>query len=143
MFAAAEAKHIHLASNSTYRSFPDQRRIYDGDVANLGRAAADRLTLRPGYSEHQTGLAIDIGVSSGLCSLDQCFGASRASRWLATHAWQHGFVLRYSKGQESVTGIEWEPWHFRYLGTDLAKAVHESGATTLEHFFGLPASPHY
>jgi D-alanyl-D-alanine carboxypeptidase len=143
MFAGAAKVGVHLASNSSYRPYTDQKRIFRGDVAHLGRKGADRLTLRPGYSEHQTGLAMDIGVVSGACSLDPCFGTSRASRWLDAHSWQYGYVLRYPKGQEQETGIEWEPWHFRYVGASLAAEYHRSGAVTLESFFGLPASPDY
>ncbi|MGN6743139.1 MAG: M15 family metallopeptidase [Amnibacterium sp.] len=143
MFAAARADGIHLASNSTYRPYDDQRRIYDGDVQNLGVAGADRLTARPGYSEHQTGLAIDIGTGSGRCDIDPCFGGTPEGRWLAANACHYGFVLRYPQGQEPVTGIEFEPWHYRYVGIPLAADYHRTGATSLEQYFGLPPSPHY
>ena len=143
LFAAAAKAGIHLASNSTYRPYQDQRRIYAGDVQRLGVAGADRLTARPGYSEHQTGLAMDIGTASGHCDLDPCFARTPEGRWLAADAWRYGFVLRYPDGQEPVTGIEFEPWHYRYVGSTLAAQYHAEGATSLEAFFGLPPSPAY
>lgn len=143
MFAAAGRAGVHLASNSTYRPYSDQRAIYDGDISRIGVAGADRLTARPGYSEHQTGLAIDIGTASGRCDLDPCFARTPEGRWLAASAWRYGFVLRYPAGQEQVTGIEFEPWHYRYVGGPLAAAYHAEGAPTLESFFGLPPSPSY
>jgi zinc D-Ala-D-Ala carboxypeptidase len=143
LFAAAGTAGIHLASNSTYRPYADQQRIYAGDRQRLGVAGADRLTARPGYSEHQTGLAVDIGTGRGHCDLDPCFATTPEGRWLAANAWRYGFVLRYPDGQEQVTGIEFEPWHYRYVGIPLAKAYHDEHATSLEAFFGLPASPAY
>jgi D-alanyl-D-alanine carboxypeptidase len=143
LFAAAARDSLALVSNSTYRPFDDQRRIYDADRARLGLAGADRLTARPGYSEHQTGLAMDIGAAHGGCNLDPCFAATPEGRWLARNAWRFGFVLRYPKGEERETGIEFEPWHYRYVGTPLARELHVTGTPTLEQFFGLPASPSY
>jgi D-alanyl-D-alanine carboxypeptidase len=143
LFAAAGRAGIRLVSNSTYRPFDDQRRIYAGDRKRLGVAGADRLTARPGYSEHQTGLAIDIGTRSGRCSLDPCFASTPEGRWLAANAWRYGFLLRYPHGQEQVTGIEFEPWHYRYVGVSLAADYHDTRASTLEQYFGLPASPSY
>ncbi len=143
LFAAGAAAGVHLASNSTYRPFTDQQRIYAADRQRLGPAGADRLTARPGYSEHQTGLAIDIGTVSGHCDLDPCFATTPEGRWLAANAWRYGFVLRYPDGQEQVTGIEFEPWHYRYVGSALATEYHDERATSLEAFFGLPPSPAY
>ena len=143
LFAAARKDGLLLASNSTYRSYADQREVYDSDLADLGRAKADLLTAHPGCSEHQTGLAIDIGAESGRCTLDTCLGAMPEGRWLAANAWRFGFLLRYPKDKVAVTGFQYEPWHFRYLGTDLAHHLHRIGVQTLEEFFGLPAAPVY
>lgn len=143
MFAAARRDGIDLASNSTYRSYLDQRSVYDGNLKTLGRAAADRLTAHPGCSEHQTGLAIDIGPESGQCSLEVCMGELPEGRWLATHAWRYGFLLRYPADKVTITGYQYEPWHFRYLGTALATELHRTHIATLEEFFGLPAAPDY
>lgn len=143
LFAAAKADGLELASNSAYRSFTTQRSVYEGNVQRLGRTVADHLTAHPGCSEHQTGLAIDIGALSGRCSLDVCMGDEPEGRWLAANAWRHGFLLRYPADKVAVTGYQYEPWHFRFLGRPLARELHDTGVRTLEEFFGLPAAPDY
>jgi D-alanyl-D-alanine carboxypeptidase len=75
--------------------------------------------------------------------LQQCFGATAAGKFVAANAWEYGFVVRYPEGKEAVTGYIWEPWHLRYVGKDLSTAMHNSGITTMEEFFGLPAAPGY
>jgi len=135
MFQAAfDEAGLELASNSAYRSYSAQEEVYDGD---------DLSTARPGYSEHQTGLTMDIGAVSGECSLDACFGETEEGIWLRDNAWRFGFILRYPADKTPVTGYEYEPWHFRYVGVELATEMHETGFTTLEEFFGLPAAPEY
>ncbi|MBM7832119.1 D-alanyl-D-alanine carboxypeptidase [Agromyces cerinus] len=132
--AASDEADLSLASNSAYRSYSTQEEIYDGD---------DLLTARPGFSEHQTGLVMDIGAESGDCSLDACFADTAEGIWLRDNAWRFGFILRYPADKTPVTGYEFEPWHFRYVGVPLATEMHETGVTTLEEFFGLPAAPEY
>ncbi|MGX5694758.1 M15 family metallopeptidase [Agromyces soli] len=132
--AASDEAGLALASNSAYRSYSTQEEIYDGD---------DTLTARPGYSEHQTGLVMDIGAESGDCSLEACFGDTPEGIWLRDNAYRFGFILRYPADKMEVTGYEYEPWHFRYVGVPLATEMHERGVTTLEEFFGLPAAPEY
>jgi D-alanyl-D-alanine carboxypeptidase len=134
---------LALQSQSAYRSFEAQTRIYDSDIVNLGQAGADLSTARPGTSEHQTGLTIDISAQPGQCSLNACFGDTPHGQWLAANAWRFGFLLRYPADKVEITGYEYEPWHFRYIGTDLATEMHETGVRTLEEFFGLPAAPAY
>jgi D-alanyl-D-alanine carboxypeptidase len=143
MFEAAADEGLELASQSAYRSYPTQVRVYNGWVNELGREAADLTSARPGHSEHQTGLSIDISAVPANCSLDQCFGDTPQGRWLAQNAWTFGFVLRYPEGTTPITGYEYEPWHFRYVGEDLAAELHDEGDPTLEEFFGLPAAPDY
>jgi D-alanyl-D-alanine carboxypeptidase len=135
---------LEMQSISAYRSYSAQVRVYNNWVASLGQEGADLTSARPGFSEHQTGLAMDIDAkpSSG-CALDQCFADTPQGIWLAKNAWKYGFVLRYPEGLTDVTGYEFEPWHYRYIGIDLAKQYHDSGATTLEGFFGLPDAPDY
>ncbi|GAA4379641.1 M15 family metallopeptidase [Agromyces bauzanensis] len=135
MFQAAfDEAGLELASNSAYRSYWAQDSIYDGD---------DLTTARPGFSEHQTGLTIDIGPLSGECSLDECFAETPEGIWLRDNAWRFGFILRYPADKTPVTGYSFEPWHFRYVGVDLATEMRETGVTTLEEFFGLPPAPEY
>lgn len=140
---AAAAARIRLLSISAYRSFASQQRVYGEDLKRYGRAVADRQTARPGYSEHQTGLAIDLGARSGRCALAACFGTTREGRWIAVNAWRFGFVLRYLKGADRITGYEYEPWHLRYVGAALAAELHRSPGEPLERFFGLPDAPTY
>ncbi|WEO77655.1 D-alanyl-D-alanine carboxypeptidase family protein [Cryobacterium sp. SO2] len=144
LFAAFTAETgLALQSQSAYRSFEAQTRVYDGDVANLGQAGADLSTARPGTSEHQTGLTIDISAQPPQCSLDACFGDTPHGQWLAANAWRFGFLLRYPADKVGITGYEFEPWHFRYIGIDLATEMHNTNVSTLEEFFGLPAAPSY
>ncbi|MCR8671289.1 M15 family metallopeptidase [Agrococcus sp. HG114] len=128
---------------SSYRSFERQGELYRGYVARYGQAEADTTSARPGHSEHQTGLAIDVSGTGGQCRLATCFGDTAAGRWLAANAWQHGFVVRYPQGLEHITGYEWEPWHLRYVGVEVSTAMREGGVATLEEFFGTGAAPDY
>ena len=144
LFAAASAEAgLTLASNSAYRSYDSQVAVYNQDVVANGQAFADTSTARPGTSEHQTGLAIDIGADSRNCSLSTCFGDTAEGQWLAANAWRFGFLLRYPADKTDVTGYAFEPWHYRYIGADLSTEMHNTGVSTLEEFFGLPAAPNY
>ena len=77
------------------------------------------------------------------CALDQCFADTPQGTWLAENGWRFGFIVRYPKDKTPITGYEYEPWHMRYVGVDLATEMHKTGVTTLEEFFGLPAAPDY
>jgi D-alanyl-D-alanine carboxypeptidase len=144
LFAAAEAEAgLRLQSLSTYRSYSTQVRVYNDIVASRGQDYANRRSAQPGHSEHQTGLSIDIGSIPASCAFDPCFGDTAHGRWLAENAWRFGFHLRYPQGGTPVTGYDYEPWHYRYVGLELAAELHETGIPTLEEFFGLPAAPDY
>jgi len=133
-----------LVAQSGYRAYDIQETVYNRYVAQLGVAGADLTSARPGYSEHQTGMAIDILATGSGCSLDgPCFGETTAGQWLAANAYRFGYLLSYPADKTAVTGYEYEPWHFRYIGVDLATEMHNEGVTTLEEFFGLPAAPGY
>ncbi|TFC49567.1 D-alanyl-D-alanine carboxypeptidase family protein [Cryobacterium sp. TMT1-21] len=134
---------LQLQSQSSYRSYSTQVDVYNQDVASNGQAVADTSTARPGTSEHQTGLTIDISALPGICSLEACFGDTPHGTWLAGNAWRFGFLLRYPADKVPVTGYGYEPWHFRYIGVELATEMHDRGVTTLEELFGLPAAPGY
>lgn len=142
LYQAANAAGAGFKVSTAYRSYSFQKALYDPRAKSRGVSVADRTTARPGFSEHQTGLSVDI-YTTDACHLDQCFGATAAGQYVAEHAWEYGFVLRYPEGKEGVTGYVSEPWHLRYVGMDLATAMHDSGVTTLEEFFGLPAAPDY
>jgi D-alanyl-D-alanine carboxypeptidase len=134
---------LEMQSQSAYRSYSAQVSTYNNWVSQLGQEGADLTSARPGHSEHQTGLAIDISAKPAVCSLDQCFADTPQGTWLAANAYKYGFVLRYPDGYTDITGYEFEPWHYRYVGVELATEYVASGATTLEEFFGLPAAPTY
>jgi D-alanyl-D-alanine carboxypeptidase len=144
MFAAFEAQTgLKMQAQSAYRSYQTQVSVYAGWVASKGQAGADLTSARPGFSEHQTGLAIDVSALPAVCTLQRCFADTPQGQWLAANAVDYGFVLRYPDGGTPVTGYEFEPWHYRYVGVDTATAYRASGATTLEQYFGLPAAPTY
>lgn len=120
---------------SGYRSAKDQQAVHDLYVQRSGSKVADSLSARAGYSEHQTGLAADL--SNGTCELRACFGDTAAGKWIAAHAHEYGFIVRYEQGQEKTTGYRYEPWHLRYLGPELTKSYLASGARSLEEYYGL------
>lgn len=143
MFSAASADGVSLVFGSGYRSEALQRQFYNSYVAQDGQASADRLSARPGTSEHQTGLTFDATSLSGACHLETCFENTPEGTWLRNNAYKHGFIIRYPEGKESITGYSYEPWHMRYVGVELATEMHNTGIQTLEEFFGLPAAPDY
>ena len=143
MFADAAAAGVPLRITSAYRSFESRARINRQLVQQLGQERADIASARPGHSEHQTGLAIDVGALSGTCELDACFGTTPQGLWLVENAYRYGFILRYPDGLTAITGYAYEPWHWRYVGVELATEMRETGVATLEEFFGLPPAPTY
>lgn len=144
MAVAAESAGVgRLGANNGYRSYGLQVTTYESHVRDQGQAGADAGSARPGHSEHQTGLAVDVVACGALCGGLDGFGATAQSDWVAAHAWEYGFVVRYEDIGSPVTGYAPEPWHLRYVGRDLAAAYHQGGFHTLEEFFGLPAAPDY
>ena len=130
-----DAASLGLKIASAFRSYDYQRRVHDAVVAGQGSAEADRISARPGFSEHQTGLAVDLVTPlQPACDFQQCFATTPAGRWLADHSWEYGFLIRYTAGNERVTGYAPEPWHLRYVGKPLAAAMREAGVSTLEEF---------
>ena len=115
---------------SGFRSYETQTGLYNNYVATYGQAEADTFSARPGTSEHQTGLAMDVGW------IDDSYGDTPSGIWLANNCYKYGFIIRYPKGKESITGYKYEPWHIRYLGVDIAKEVYESGLC-LEEYLGV------
>jgi D-alanyl-D-alanine carboxypeptidase len=142
MFAAAKAQGINLKLTSGYRSYSLQVSVYNGYVASDGVAKADTYSARPGHSEHQTGLAADVEPLSGRCELDICFESTPEGQWVAANAYQYGFIVRYAKDTQNLTGYQYEPWHVRYVGTELAQEIHKTNQT-LEQFFGLDTFSDY
>jgi len=143
MFAAAKHDGLQLMLASGYRSYNLQVSVYGAEVKNFGQTQADRESARPGFSEHQTGLAADIEPASRTCEVTDCFGDTAEGKWVAANAYKYGFILRYTPDKESVTGYRHESWHVRYVGTELSQHMHDTHIETLEEFFGLPAAPNY
>ena len=131
--AAARAGHP-TGFTSAYRSYAGQLLLYNSYVRSLGRAGADRQCARAGHSEHQLGLSIDLKGSVGTSALAQ---------WISANAWRYGFIVRYPRTATAITGIEWEPWHVRYVGVPLATDFTRRRATAFESYVGLPAAPTY
>lgn len=143
LFAAAESNGTPLRLSSGYRSYNYQVSLYAGYVEKDGQVNADAESARPGHSEHQTGLAVDIGNANGACEVQRCFGDSAAGKWVEANSYKYGFIVRYPKDMTSVTGYEYEPWHLRYVGTGLSSEMHAKGIPTLEQFFNLGNAPDY
>jgi len=142
LHAAADAEGAGFRVSTAYRSYERQREIFADYVRRLGTAKAELAAARPGYSEHQTGRAVDI-YTTAECRLKQCFADTPAGRFVAAHAHEHGFIVRYPEGKTDVTGYEYEPWHLRYVGVELATEMHVTGPYTMEEFFDLPPAPDY
>jgi D-alanyl-D-alanine carboxypeptidase len=143
MFAAAAAAGVTLTLASGYRSYVTQAATYDGYVSSQGRAGADTASARPGYSEHQTGWAFDIGDGSGRYSFLPQFAEQPAAVWAKANGHLFGFVVRYPWMLHGITGYYYEPWHLRYIGPEAATEMKNAGIATLEEYFGLEAAPSY
>lgn len=143
MFADAKAQGLALMLSSGYRSYSYQVSLYNSYVSSSGQTAADNMSARPGFSEHQTGLAADIEPASQKCDVDKCFGDLPEGKWLAANAYKYGFIVRYTEADQTITGYEPEPWHIRYLGVDLSTELHNTNVQTLEQFFGVSGGANY
>ncbi|PRZ18458.1 M15 family metallopeptidase [Nesterenkonia sandarakina] len=140
---AAGADGQVLAMTSGYRSYDAQVGIYANRHAAVGTEATDELVARPGYSEHQTGLAADvISIENPDCIQGDCFADTPEGQWVAENAADHGFVIRYLEGAQEITGYDFEPWHLRYVGQDTAREVAAQGLT-LEEYWDQPAAAEY
>jgi D-alanyl-D-alanine carboxypeptidase len=141
--AMAEAGQGTLILNSGFRTYKNQQGLYNRTRDTKGLAVAEKLSARPGHSEHQLGLAADFSVKGEGCVIMVCFGNTESGKWLAANAHSYGFILRYPKGFKPTTGFQYEPWHFRYVGVELATEMKSKGIKTLEQFWGLESAPDY
>jgi D-alanyl-D-alanine carboxypeptidase len=136
---ASDRRGLGFKIASAFRSYAYQLHVHAEIVAARGDAAVDTVSALAGYSEHQTGLAVDLVTPADpACDFDACFARTPGGRWLARSAWRFGFVVRYQPATTSITGYSPEPWHLRYVGRGLAREMHDSGIATLEEFFGVP-----
>ncbi len=143
MAAAAKKSGAMLMVASAYRSYQFQVDLYNRYVQEQGQEVADTQSARPGYSEHQTGLAVDLEPANGQCEVDACFAGTAEGKWLAANAYKYGFIIRYGDGLDRTTGYIYEPWHVRYVGTDLSNQLAKTGTATLEAFFKLGDAGRY
>lgn len=143
MYAEAQVAGVPFRIQSSYRSYATQLRIKANSVSRLGQRVSDGRSARAGHSEHQTGLAVDFTTNSGQCTLEACFADTAEGQWLAENAWRFGFILRYVEGESDIHGYIFEPWHFRFVGVELAEEIHRQGNPTLEELFGLDPAPDY
>ncbi len=130
MQKAAELEGCNLYIASGYRSYETQKNLYERYVERDGQQMADTYSARPGHSEHQTGLAFDLN------SIDASFANTPEGKWIAENCYKYGFIIRYPANKSAITGYTYEPWHIRYLGVNLATAVHQSGLC-LEEYLGI------
>lgn len=131
----AEQEDIYIEVFSTYRSYYNQYNLYYNYVYNYGQEAADTFSARPGFSEHQTGLAFDIGGLDRTLWAEQGFKDTVEAKWLKENAWKYGFILRYPKGKEWKTGYMYESWHYRYIGIEHSVNFKDNDLT-LEEYLG-------
>ena len=134
MFAAAENDGVLLYAVSGYRSAARQEVLFNNYASRDGVCAAATYSSRPGHSDHQTGLTMDISNSGG--KLNTAFEDTEEGKWLAVHAHEYGFIMRYPKDKDAITGYVYEPWHFRYVGKDYAAQIYEADPNmSFEEFF--------
>ncbi|MCS1352544.1 D-alanyl-D-alanine carboxypeptidase family protein [Mechercharimyces sp. CAU 1602] len=130
--AAKQAGHI-LYAQSGYRSYERQESIFAYNAQQMGEKEANRVSARPGQSEHQTGLAMDITSQAVNYSLEPIFGETAEGKWVAANAHKYGFIIRYPQGKEGVTGYSYEPWHLRYVGIEAATKIKSTNSTLEEY----------
>ena len=133
MYNDAKKEGYALVINSAYRSYKNQKTIYDDYFKKYDEITASSLVAKPGSSEHQTGLGVDLTSESVIKGEKLVFGDTPEYQWVLKNAHKYGFVLRYAEGRSDITGIKHEPWHFRYVGKDAAKKIYENNWTLEEY----------
>lgn len=123
-----------LTMLSAYRSYERQQALFNQYKARYGIEYTTRISTPPGTSEHQLGLAADLGLANSSCDLKACFGETAGGKWLAENAQRFGYIIRYPAGGEKITGYKYEPWHLRYIGVEHAQAMKSSKAKTFEDY---------
>ena len=134
MLYEAEKNGFIIYGVSGYRSFEKQKSLFTSYANQYGETAANKFSAHPGMSEHQTGLAMDVSCESVGFDLVTSFGDTNEGKWLAAHAHEFGFILRYPSDKTEITGYMYEPWHFRFVGKDLASEIHTTGLTLEEYY---------
>lgn len=130
MQSAALIDNINLWIASGFRSYDTQNELYNKYVSEVGKEKADTFSARAGFSEHQTGYAMDLNI------VDSSFEGTKEAKWIEANCYKYGFIIRYPKDKQNITGYKYEPWHVRYLGNEKAKIIYDS-KLTLEEYYGL------
>lgn len=136
LFNAASNAGLELFCCSGYRSYETQAGLYSGNVDAYGVDGAELISARPGMSEHQLGLAMDVTSASVGFDLSESFGSTSEGQFINNNAHKYGFIVRYPQGKTDITGYAYEPWHLRYVGVDVATDIYNSGKT-MEEYYGL------
>ena len=127
MFQAAwDQEALQLLARSGYRSYNTQTQVHERFVNERGRAEAERISARPGHSEHQTGLALDVTANSVGGQLVEAFSDTPEGTWMKHNAHLYGFIISYPREREMETGFVYEPWHIRYVGVEAATTIYEN-----------------
>ncbi|TLS37624.1 D-alanyl-D-alanine carboxypeptidase family protein [Pseudalkalibacillus caeni] len=134
LFKAAQSEGLDLVAQSGYRSYERQDAIFAYNVQQRGEEKANQVSARPGQSEHQTGLTMDVTTPTINYALTEQFAETPEGKWVKENSYKYGFVIRYPKGKEEITGYQYEPWHLRYVGKEAASEIYKKD-TTLEEFF--------
>ena len=134
MQKAAEKDNIKLWIVSGFRSYSLQTSLYNNYVLKDGKEKADTYSARPGHSEHQTGLALDFALIINNMYVDNFDDSFNEVQWIHNNAYKYGFILRYPKGKEDITGFSYECWHLRYVGKDVSYIMHNENILTLEEY---------
>ncbi len=128
---SATKENMKIRAISSYRSYAYQKKLYNNYVQKDGVELADTYSARPGFSEHQTGLVVDI---DNYKTDYNHFETTKEFTWMQENAYKYGFILRYPKGKEEITGYDYEAWHYRYVGVDIATAIHNTNLTLDEYY---------
>jgi D-alanyl-D-alanine carboxypeptidase len=140
LFTGAKQQGVSLLGVSAYRSHATQTGLFNYYVKIDGYEKARTYSALPGTSEHETGLAIDVTGGNGKCAASDCFGGTVEAKWLQVHSAEYGFIIRYPQGKDAVTGYKYEPWHLRYVGTNIAVEIMGSGSTLEEYYHAMPVN---
>ena len=132
MARSIEKENMNIRAMSTYRTYDYQDNLYNNYVSRDGVKNADTYSARPGFSEHHTGLAIDIDNTKTSYTN---FSKTNEFKWMQDNAYKYGFILRYPKDKEDITGYMYEPWHYRYVGVAVSKYIHENNITFEEYYY--------
>ncbi|MDR6998862.1 M15 family metallopeptidase [Neobacillus niacini] len=140
LFDGAKKDGLTFLGVSAYRSHATQVALFNTYVKRDGYEKARTYSALPGTSEHETGLAIDVTGGDGRCAASDCFGGTKEAVWLEKHVAEYGFIIRYPKGKDSITGYQYEPWHIRYVGKEIATKIMSKGISLEEYYNATPVN---